>query len=70
MKYFLKRAGERVMGVTFAHLTELQVAMRCDFCRRDLPKGARVVGKVVEVRRGPLVGARFSPTCLMCADLN
>jgi hypothetical protein len=70
MRYFLRRAGERVMGVTFAHLTNLQADMQCDFCRRELPKGTRVVGKVVEVRKGPLVGARFSPTCLCCADVN
>jgi len=70
MKYFQRQPGERVMGVTFAHLTDLQADMQCDFCRRDLPKGTRVVGKVVEVRRVGLIGARFSPTCLMCADVN
>lgn len=58
------------MGVTFAHLTNLQMPMQCDYCRRELAEGARVVGKVVEVRKGTLVGARFSPTCLVCANVN
>lgn len=70
MKYFQKQPGERVMGVTFAHLTRLQMPMQCDFCRRELPANAEVFGKVVEVRRFKLVGARFSPTCLMCTDMN
>ena len=70
MKYFQKQPGERVMGVISAHLATLQIDMQCDFCRRDLPKGTRVVGKVVGIRKKGLVGARFSPTCLCCADVN
>lgn len=70
MKYFRREPGERVVEVKSVHLTELQMDGRCDTCNRDLKAGVRVVGKVVEIRKGPLVGARFSPTCLVCADLN
>lgn len=62
--------GERVVGVVSSHMIELQSESTCDHCRRSLSKGTRVVGKVVEVRRGPLIGARFFPTCFVCADLN
>lgn len=70
MKYFRTEPGERVVEIKSAHLTELQMDCCCDHCNRELKAGARVVGKVVEIRKGPLVGARFSPTCLVCADLN
>jgi hypothetical protein len=70
MKYFRTEPGERVVEVKSAHLTELQNDGRCDACNRELKAGARVVGKVIEVRKGMLLGARFSPTCLVCADLN
>lgn len=70
MKYFRKEPGERVIQVKSIHLTELQVDGCCDTCNRDLKAGVRVVGKVVEIRKGTLLGARFSPTCLVCMDLN
>lgn len=70
MKYFQKQLGERIIGVVGVHMTRLQIPMKCDYCRKDLPQGAEVVGKVVEIRKGSLVGARFSPTCFVCADMN
>lgn len=70
MKYFRREPGERVVRIVSAYLTRLQIPMQCDHCRRELPANAEVVGKVVEVRRGTLVGARFSPTCHVCADVN
>lgn len=70
MKYFRKESGERVVEIKNAHLVELQTDGFCDACNRDLKAGVRVVGKVVEIRKGALIGARFSPTCLVCADMN
>lgn len=70
MKFFKKEPGEHVVGVGMVALTDMQSAGRCDSCDKDLPEGARVLGKTVKLERGDLVGARFSPTCLQCADLN
>lgn len=70
MKYFQKQPGELVGPVVNVHLTDLQNDGHCDACNRELKAGTRVVGKVVNIRKGDLLGARFSPTCLVCANLN
>lgn len=70
LRYFRREPGERVVRILSAHLTRLQTPMQCDHCRRELAANAEVVGKIVEVRKGPLLGARFSPTCHVCADVN
>ncbi len=62
--------GERVDSVTGHCLTEMQGPGSCDHCGKDLPRGARVLGKTVCVSRGVGLSSRFSPTCLSCANMN
>lgn len=68
MKKFQTEPGETVVGVVIFHRTILQARMPCDNCGRYLPLGSEVLGKVVNLSKGILVGSRFSPTCIECAE--
>jgi hypothetical protein len=71
MKYFVKELDERVVGLASMSLTEMQADGLCDSCNKPIAKGTRVIGKIVNLQKGLfLVGSRFSPTCMQCADIN
>lgn len=69
-KYLVVERGWRFDKVTKAYLTEMQMDAKCDTCRKPLPKDTRVLGKLIDLRKGSLCMGTFSPTCLQCAKLN